>query len=81
MFDGFFGQYAFFGLVLFLVFLVLVILEGLLLNKIFKKKWVVFLIVFLGVLLFYYVDLDNSFLCIIALNIFTFGLKYIFKKK
>lgn len=80
MFDGFFASYAYLGLVVFIIFFLISLIMGIILSKIVEKKWVSAVVVIIGVIGFYVLDLDYSFLFLGIIGLFIM-LAYLFKKK
>jgi hypothetical protein len=81
MFNGFFGQYTFLGIIIFLFFFAMVLLEGILLARIFGKSWVVFPVGIIGVIIFYFIDLAESFLFLFSIGVVISSYYFIKKQK
>jgi len=61
MFDGFFGQYAVLGMFIFMEYFIALTLLGFFLKKIFKKKFIILSVVFIGSVIFYFFSITFSF--------------------
>ena len=77
--DDFFAGYAFIGLVVFTVYVLISLILGLILGKIIKKIWISIPVILIMITLFYFFDLDKLPYFILILIIATVATNF-FKK-